>query len=158
MKGPPIIAISPLPSIAPTSSYGWERGFFDDFDADWGHFFAGGEGGYVTRNTVASWLKYNWEDSPGALKLTARAQMSSSAVVDMTPFVDTVNGYDLVRVKFYWYTHSFENAEDYFVEYCADGLSCLTWEQLGQLQRRGASATVRADRPLIVHGECSYES
>lgn len=33
-----------------------------------------------------------------------------------------------------------------------------TWEQLGQLQRRGASATVRADRPLIVHGECSYES
>ena len=61
--------------------------------------------------------------------------MNSSAVVDLTPFVDTVNGYDLVRVKFYWYAHSFENAEDYYVEYCADGLSCLTWEQLGQFER-----------------------
>ncbi len=61
--------------------------------------------------------------------------MNSSAVVDLTPFADTVNGYDLVRVKFYWYAHSFENNEDYYVEYCADGLSCLTWEQLGQYER-----------------------
>ena len=110
----------------------------DDFDTDWGHFFAGGEGGFVTRNTWNTWKKYNFRDSDGGLKLTSKMGMNSSAIVDLTPFLDNITAYDLARVKFHWYARSFENDEDYFVELCADGLTCeasSSWQVLGQYER-----------------------
>ena len=110
----------------------------DDFDTDWGHFFVGGEGDFVTRNTWSTWKKYNFRDSDGGLKLTSKMGMNSSAIVDLTPFLDNITAYDLARVKFHWYARSFENDEDYFVELCADGLTCeasSSWQVLGQYER-----------------------
>ena len=135
----PTSAPSTSPTIAPTPSYGWETVFVDDFDSDWGHFFAGGEGDFVTRNTGGSyWRQFNFRDSPGSLKLTSKMGMNSSAIVDLTPFLDNITAYDLARVKFHWYARSFENDEDYFVELCADGLTCeatSSWQVLGKYER-----------------------
>jgi len=63
--------------------------------------------------------------------------MNSSAIVDLTPFLDTIDSYDLARIRFYWYARSFEGNEDFYVEYCPEGLTCpeSSWQELGQYER-----------------------
>ena len=113
----------------PPSDPAWTTLFANDFeDGTLQDFIAGGAD--VTLNLHPLWT---FAASKASIRLVDDNQMASSAVLNLTAAGIDLNAYDLYQVQFWYYVRSFENTEDFFLEYCPD--SCDTegsWQVLGQ--------------------------
>ena len=115
----------------PPLEAGWNAVFVNDFDdGTWQNFAPGGAD--VTLNSYGLWT-YGF--SAGSLRLVDNNEMTSSAVLNLTAAGVDLTAYDIYQVQFWWYIRSFENDEDFYVEYCPGDVSCETegsWQVLGR--------------------------
>jgi len=130
-----------VPPFDPDIDGDWTTVFANDFDDGTWQDFAPGLGdansGGATLNTNRLWT---FGLSPGSVRLVDNSGMDSSALLNLAAAAGgafATSPYAVHRVRFWWHARSFENDEDFYVEYCPDDPAACeagdaSWVQLGR--------------------------
>ena len=127
-----------VPPFDPDIDGDWTTVFVNDFDdGTWQDFAPGGELATLNANRLRTFGL-----SPGSVRLVDNSGMDSSALLNLTAAAGgafAASPYDVHRVRFWWHVRSFENVEDFYLEYCPDdpaaceaGTGGSAWVQLGR--------------------------
>ena len=123
-----------VPPFDPDVDGDWTTVFVNDFDdGTWQDFAPGGQLATLNANRLRTFGL-----SPGSVRLVDNSGMDSSALLNLTAAANgQASPYDVHRVRFWWHVRSFENDEDFYVEYCPDDPAACeagdaSWVQLGR--------------------------
>ena len=143
----------------------WTTIFVNDFDdgtsPSWQDFTQGGTGVDTALNSNRA---YTYASSPGSIRLRDNSKMDSSVILNLKAAAAakgiSLADYDLYQIKFWYYVRSFENTEDFFLEYCPEGTSCPegSWQVLGNWQRCCSETEMSTKRKCRKQKECHFDN
>ena len=141
----------------------WTTIFVNDFDdGTWQDFTQGNPNPDTTDTHLNSNTAYTYASSPGSIRLRDNDKMNSSVILNLKAAAAkrkiSLADYEMYQIKFWYYVRSFENTEDFFLEYCPEGTSCPegSWQVLGNWQR--CCADTETSRKCQRQTECHFNN
>ena len=148
------------PPFDPDVDGGWTTVFVNDFDdGTWQDFAPGGQSATLNTNRLRTFGL-----SPGSVRLVDNSGMDSSALLNLAAAADgATSPYDVHRVRFWWHVRSFENDEDFYVEYCPDDPAACeagdaSWVQLGRWEHCCTEAEKETSSACSQQTACDFDN